>query len=523
MSPEPAGAVDFDIMNTTGSPSRRTTAELASAFELTTSGGAAGITGVALDNRRVQPGDLFAALPGAHQHGATFATAAVAAGARAVLTDPAGRELLEDVDVPVLVAADVRAVLGRVSAWIYGEPATQLRTFGITGTNGKTTTSYLLEEIVRRAGRTTGLIGTVELKVGEERVPARLTTPEAPAIQALLARMQQSSVTDLVMEVSSHALAQHRVDGIVYDLVGFTNLTADHLDFHGGIENYFAAKAELFTPERARRGVVLVDDEWGQRMARQARIPVVTVSTRPDGPDADWQASITVGRADHTSFSLTHRDGHSLSTAIWMPGRFNVANAALALAMALESGLTAHTLHTVLGDGLRAHVPGRMEQVAATPRCIVDFAHNAEAMEQVLRALHPTTKGRLLVVFGATGERDKAKRAQMGRVAVAGADVVVVTDDDPHDEDPATIRRQVMAGALGAVPEAQRQGRTVDVFEAAPRAEAIRRTVHAAGPADTVLIAGRGHETLQEIAGVDHHLDDREEVRAALAERDADR
>lgn len=510
-------------MNTTASPSARTTAELASAFDLTTSGGAAQISGVALDNRQVRPGDLFAALPGTHQHGATFGAAAVAAGAPAVLTDAAGQQLLGELDVPVLVAPDVRAVLGVVSAWVYGRPADQLRTFGVTGTNGKTTTTYLLEEVLRRCGRTTGLIGTVELKVAEEHVPARLTTPEAPAVQALLARMVTESVTDLVMEVSSHALAQHRVDGIVYDLVGFTNLTADHLDFHGGIENYFAAKADLFTPERARRGVVLIDDEWGQRLAREARIPVVTVSTRPDGPDADWLASITVGRPDHTSFALTHRDGHSLSTAIWMPGRFNVANAAVALVMALESGLTTRAVHTAIGDGLRAHVPGRMEQVAAQPRCIVDFAHNAEALELVLRALRPTTKGRLLVVFGATGERDTAKRPQMGRVAVAGADVVVITDDDPHDEDPATIRRQVMAGALGAVPEAQRSGRSVDVFEVAPRAEAIRRTVLSAGPHDTVLVAGRGHETVQEIAGVEHHLDDRAEVRAALTERESHR
>jgi len=523
MSPEPSGTVDFDIMDTTASPSARTTAELASAFDLTTSGGAVAITGVALDNRQVRPGDLFAALPGAHQHGASFAASAVAAGARAVLTDPTGAQLLTDVTVPVLVAEDVRAVLGKVSAWVHGDPAGRLRTFGVTGTNGKTTTTYLLEEVLHRSGRATGLIGTVELKVGEERMPARLTTPEAPAIQALLTRMGSRSVTDLVMEVSSHALAQHRVDGIVYDLVAFTNLTADHLDFHGGIENYFAAKADLFTPERARRGVVLVDDEWGQRMAREARVPVVTVSTRPDGPDADWQASITVGRADHTSFALTHRDGRSLSTAIWMPGRFNVANAALALVMALESGLTTREVHSAIGDGLRAHVPGRMEQVSAQPRCIVDFAHNAEALELVLRALRPTTKGRLLVVFGATGERDVAKRPQMGRVTVAGADVVVITDDDPHDEDPATIRRHVMVGALGAVPEAQRAGRTVDVFEVAPRAEAIRRAVLSAGPSDTVLVAGRGHETVQEVAGVELHLDDRAEVRAALTERESHR
>ncbi|WP_089771901.1 UDP-N-acetylmuramoyl-L-alanyl-D-glutamate--2,6-diaminopimelate ligase [Ruania alba] len=511
-------------MNAPDAPVARTTAELADLFELQAHGSAtATVTGVSLDNRDVRPGDLFAALPGAHTHGAVHASAAVDAGAVAVLTDEDGLRRLADLagrDVPVLVAPDVRGVLGGISAAVQGQPAQRLRTFGITGTNGKTTTTYLLEQVLSHLGRTTGLIGTVELKVAEEHTPARLTTPESPQIQALLARMVGAGVQDLVMEVSSHALALHRVDGIVYDMVAFTHLTPDHLDFHGGMEGYYRAKASLFTAARARRGVILADDEWGRRLAAEAEIPVVTIGsqtppTQPD-PDTDWLLTIIASRPDHTTFTVTHRDGRSLSTEVWMPGRFNAANAAVAVVMAIESGISIGDLHHALAHGLRGNVPGRMERVADHPRCIVDFAHNTEALDLALKALRPTTKGRLFVVFGATGERDTAKRALMGEVAVARADVVVVTDDDPHDEDPAQIRTAVMVGALRAVPAAQRAGRTVDVFEVAPRATAIRRAVQFAGPSDTVLVAGRGHETIQEIAGVEHHLDDRDEVRAAL-------
>lgn len=501
-------------------PAPPTTAGLAADFALEHVGEPVTVTGIVLDNRQASPGDLFAALPGMHRHGADFAAAAVASGAVAVLTDPAGVDRLANLPVPLLVAQDVRGVLGALSSSLYGGPAERLRTFAVTGTNGKTTTTYMIEDVLHSRGATTGLIGTVELRIAGEHVPARLTTPEAPAIQAILARMLSSGVTDLAMEVSSHALAQGRVDGIVYDTVGFTNLTADHLDFHGGIENYFSAKADLFTPRRARRGVVLVDDDWGRRMARAARIPVTTVTTGTDGPSADWRLDEVDSQPDHTAFTLRHTNGATLTTAVWMPGRFNVANAAVALVMLLESGWTCAQLAAALGDGLRPHVPGRMEQVAAQPRCIVDFAHNAEAMQLVLDALRPTTRGRLIVVFGATGERDVAKRAVMGGVAGSSADVIYVTDDDPHDEDAAAIRRQVLAGAHTATQKRTGQQPAVEVLEIAPRAEAIAHAIAHADMADTVLIAGRGHETVQEIAGLEYHLDDREEVRAALAARE---
>ena len=492
------------------------------------------VTSVASDNRVVAGGDLFVALPGAHAHGARFAADAVARGARAVLTDEAGAAALAsgpdalDPAVPVLVAADPRAVLGPVAAWVYGEPAERLMTFGVTGTNGKTTTTYQVDHLLRALGWTGGLIGTVEMRAGDTVLPSRLTTPEAADLQALLAAMCEAEVRTLAMEVSSHSLSMHRVDGVEFGVVGFTNLSQDHLDFHGDLQSYFDAKASLFTPEHARRGVVVVDDVWGERMAAAARVPVATLRTRAprDGEAAaDWTVTDVAPHGTGSAFTLTHSDGRTLRTSTSLPGGFNVANAALAVAMVLEGGAHVEDVAEALDavGGLSAVVPGRMEVVAAGgdghPRVVVDFAHNTEALELALAALRPTTTGRLVVVFGATGDRDKGKRPAMGAAAVEGADLVVVTDDDPHGEDAAAVRAAVLDGARAARDAAREAGRDVVVTEAAPRAAAIEGAVLDAGADDTVLVAGRGHETIQEVAGVDLELDDREEARRALQRR----
>jgi UDP-N-acetylmuramoyl-L-alanyl-D-glutamate--2,6-diaminopimelate ligase len=487
------------------------------------------VSAVASDNRVVADGDLFVAVPGARVHGAEHAPDAVARGARAVLTDDVGAARLGGLPVPVLVAADPRAILGPVAAWVYGAPAEALTTFGITGTNGKTTTTYQLDHLLRALGRTGGLVGTVETRAGDEVLPSRLTTPEAADLQALLAAMRERGVDSLSMEVSSHAISMRRVDGIVYDVAGFTNLSQDHLDFHGDLPTYFAAKAELFTPQRSRRGVVVVDDTWGERLAGTAGIPVETVRTvppAPGAPPADWTVGDVAPHGTGSAFTLTHTDGRTLRTSTALPGGFNVANAALAVVMVIASGVPLADVAEALdvADGLSARVPGRMEVIspggAGQPRVIVDFAHNTEALELALAALRPTTHGRLGVVFGATGDRDPGKRPAMGAAAVAGADVVVVTDDDPHDEDPAAVRSAVLAGARAALEAAAVAGRTVDLTEISPRGAAIRQAVAQAGPADTVLVAGRGHETIQEVAGRDLELDDREEARGALRSRD---
>ncbi|MDD9207659.1 UDP-N-acetylmuramoyl-L-alanyl-D-glutamate--2,6-diaminopimelate ligase, partial [Georgenia sp. 10Sc9-8] len=433
-------------------PEPRTLGVLADAFDLRPTDGTApgwqdvSVRGVCSDDRRVGGGELFAAHAGARVHGARFVPAAVRAGAAAVLTDPDGAALLAvdgPAGVPVLQHDDVPAVLGRVAAAVYGEPAETLGTFAVTGTNGKTTTAYLVDHALQALGRSTGLVGTVEVRVAGRGVPAQLTTPQPADLQALLAAMVEAGAQDLVMEVSSHALAQGRVDPMVYDVAGFTNLTQDHLDFHRDIEEYYRAKASLFTPARSRRGVVLVDDEWGRRLAaRSGTCPLVTLSVAGDA--ADWQVT-DVRTEGGTTFTVRHRDGRRLRTRTALPGGFNVANAALAAVMVVESGTPVEDLQAALdrAGGLSPQVPGRMEQLSDAPRVVVDFAHNPGALAQALAALRPSTRGRLLVLVGSAGERDRANRPEMGRLAVEGADVVVVTDDDPHDEPPEQIRAEV--------------------------------------------------------------------------------
>lgn len=516
------------------------------------------ISGIAASSADVLPGDLFVAVQGTASHGARYAGQAVRAGAAAVLTDTAGRALVAAAvadgscpAVPVLTMpddADPRTLLGAVAVWFYDRPSTDLTTFAVTGTNGKTTTTYLLDHVLSALGRTVGLIGTVETRSGDRVLPSRLTTPDAAALQGVLAVMREDQVDALAMEVSSHALVQHRVDGIVFDVAAFTNLSQDHLDFHGDLEGYFRAKAELFTPARARRGVVIVDSVWGQRLADEATIPVVTLRTdSTDGTDsatsadgtADWSVVDVVARPLGSQFTLRHRDGRTLTTTTSLPGGFNVANSALALVMIVESGVDVAVLTAALAaaGGVDAAVPGRMEPVALEPRVIVDFAHNPDALGLAIAALRPTTTGRLIVVFGATGERDTSKRPIMGAVAVGLADVVVVTDDDPHGEDATQIRQEVLAGARQAAADlargpvdahadsqidGQSDERLVEVLEIAPRARAIAEAIAAARDEDTVLVAGRGHEVWQEINGVNHPLDDRVEARAAAAVRRKD-
>ena len=498
-------------------------------------GGASGdaeLSALALSTAAIGPSDLFVALPGTRSHGARFAAAARDAGALAVLTDPEGAAHVEaaGVDLTTLVVptGDLRAVVARLAAWWYDEPSRAMTTFAVTGTNGKTTTTYLLDALGRLLGRSVGLVGTVEIRSGHRVIPSVLTTPEAPDLQRYLAEMRADGVDMLAMEVSSHALSMRRVDGIRYDVAGFTNLSQDHLDFHETFEAYFAAKAELFTPSRSRRAVVCVDDEWGTRMADRANVPVVTLATRPAvdaaptdavpaGPvSPDWSVRDVEASPTSTSFAVVHRDGRRVRAAISLPGGFNVSNAALAVVMLVESGVDATELDRALAAAgvVDPQVPGRMELVGTEPRTIVDFAHNPDALALALQALRPTTAGRLVVVFGATGDRDRTKRPLMGRVAAELADVVVVTDDDPHSEPPGPIRAEVLAGAREAVVAV-----TPEILEIGPREDAIRETIVRARATDTVLVAGRGHERWQDVDGTDRPLDDRVEARAALALR----
>lgn len=466
------------------------------------------VRGVTHDSRAVQPGDLYAALPGTRSHGAEFADRAARSGAVACVTDAAGEAMARAAGLPTYVVAEPRRVLGPLAAWVYGEPAAGLLTIGVTGTNGKTTTAYLVESGLRAAGRATGLMGTIETRIGDQVLTSVRTTPEAPDLQALLAVMRERSVDAVVMEVSSHALAMRRVDGTTYDVAVFTNLTEDHLDFHADLEDYYRAKASLFVPERARAGVVNVDDPYGARLAREATVPVVSVS--PSGRAADWRVAESDLGPTGSTFSLSGPRGQRVRSGTALAGDFNVVNAALAVVALVAAGVDVEAA----AQGVRAcpGVPGRMERVSreGEPLALVDFAHSPDALERLLatsRRLVPAG-GRLVLVVGAGGDRDPYKRPVMGRIAARDADVVVLTSDNPRSEDPAAILAALRSGTDAVA------GSAVEVVP--DRRAAIGRAVALSGPADVVVVAGKGHEQGQEIQGVVHPFDDRVVLRAAL-------
>lgn len=474
------------------------------------------VTGVTLRSQDVRPGDLFAALPGGSAHGARFAADAVRAGAVAVLTDPAGAgQVPAGPGAPVLVHPEPRAVLGPLAAAVYGHPSRALRVIGVTGTSGKTTTTYLVEAGLRAAGRTAGLIGTVGIRIDGRDEPSALTTPEAPDLQALLAVMVERGVDTVVMEVSSHALTLGRVDGTAFEAGGFTNLSRDHLDFHPTMDDYLDAKARLFEPDsptHAAHAVVCVDDEWGGRIADRAISPV-RVST--GGADADWRVDAVraVGQGGQEFVAVDPAGVHH-PLRIGLPGRYNIANALLAVALLDVVGVSPEQA----APGLRAAaVPGRLELIDRGQDflALVDYAHKPGALEAVLQTLRDQQPAsRIAVVFGAGGNRDAGKREPMGRVAAELADLVVVTDDNPRDEDPATIRAAVRAGTAGLAAE---------VVEIGDRRAAIDFAVAWARTGDVVLIAGKGHESGQTARGHTRPFDDREELAAALetSRRDA--
>nr|WP_206209583.1 UDP-N-acetylmuramoyl-L-alanyl-D-glutamate--2,6-diaminopimelate ligase [Streptomyces sp. SID10362] len=484
-------------------------AELADQLGVTAPDGSAEVTGITHDSRAVRPGDLYAALPGARAHGADFVTQAAGLGAAAVLTDPAGAERVAAAGLPALVVDDPRARMGELAATIYGHPGRDLLQIGITGTSGKTTTAYLVEGGLRTA-KSTGLIGTVEMRIGDERIKSERTTPEATDLQALFAVMRERGTEAVAMEVSSHALVLGRVDACVFDIAVFTNLSPEHMEFHSGMEDYFQAKAQLFTPKRSRLGVVNVDDEYGRRLAGEATVPVVTYSAEGH-PDADWRADeVEVGPLDST-FTVLGPKGERITAKSPLAGPFNVANTLAAIVSLAAAGLDPQAA----ADGVAAvpGVPGRLERVDEGQPffAVVDYAHKTDAVESVLRALRKVTEGRLHAVLGCGGDRDTTKREPMGAAVARFADTAVLTSDNPRSEDPLAILATMLQGAA-SVPAHERG--EVQVFE--DRAAAIAAAVARAEPGDTVLVAGKGHEQGQDIAGVVRPFDDREVLREAI-------
>jgi UDP-N-acetylmuramoyl-L-alanyl-D-glutamate--2,6-diaminopimelate ligase len=450
------------------------------------------------DSRSVGPDALFCCVPGATADGHDFAPAAVTAGAVALLVEHA-------LDLPVtqVIVPSVRAAMGPIAAACLGHPAHALRVVGVTGTNGKTTTTFIVDAIARAAGETTGMIGTVETRIGNQVLPPGRTTPEAPELQQLLATMRDAGVTSVAMEVSSHALDQHRVDGTRFAAACFTNLGHDHLDYHGTAEQYLASKERLFAPAFTDRAVVNIDDPQGPLVADHATaqgLQVVTYGV--DGTTAAVRATDVRSDARGSSFVLSDaRDGFTAAVRVHLPGAFNVSNALAAAAIARAAGLPDEAV--VAGLDRRVVVPGRMERVDRGQdfTLLVDYAHTPDALERVLTAARPLAApgGRVIVVFGCGGDRDRAKRPRMGAIAAALADIAILTSDNPRSESPRGIAGEVLAG----VPGEHRMLVELD------RRAAIRDAIAAAGHGDVVIVAGKGHEPGQTIGDETLPFDDR--------------
>lgn len=466
------------------------------------------VSGITVSSNDCEPGWIFVAIPGLTQHGVRFAHAAVEAGASLILTDAAGRVQAHDrgLGVPVVQVEDPRGVVPTICNNIYGAPATRVTTMAVTGTNGKTTTSYLMRAAISSRFPDASLCGTVETSVGPISFEAVRTTAEAPVVARFLAATEQYACGAGVIELSAHALSLHRVDTIVFDVAAFTNLQHDHLDYYGDMEAYFAAKALLFTPEHSRRAVVCVDDEWGRRLAAQAPIPVTTVSALTD-EEADWQVcdiapDKSIGR---TVFTLVAPDGMGHRVAMPILGEVNVQNTAVAIVSAVSLGID---LPDVIASVEAApQIPGRMEKVNPTPGAqplvIVDYAHTPEALEWTLRSTRELTSGNVVIVFGTDGDRDASKREELGAVAAREADILWVTDENPRTEDPQHIRDYLLRGIASVRPD------MLDVFEVTTcRRDAVRRAILAALPTDTVVITGKGSEWYQEIQGIHHRYND---------------
>ena len=485
---------------------KRTVQAVAAIANATLTGDAtAVITGISLSSNDIQEGDLFIALPGEKAHGANFAQDAIARGAVAVLTDTEGA--LKVSGVPVIISEHPRRAAGVISAWFYSEPMRDLYSVGVTGTNGKTTVTTLLHQIMSAAGRDSGLIGTVETRIGNETLTSKRTTPESTDLQALSAVMRERHMRNLVMEVSSHAIALERIRGSHFAVVAFTNLSQDHLDFHKTMDDYFAAKAKLFTYEFADLAVINIDDAHGVQLAAKTELPVMTVSRH--NHSATWHyVSISPDYAG-AHVAIRGSGGILIEGKVQLHGGYNYDNLLMAVAIANESGIDPIDIAALLPNLTGA--AGRLESVRLGQNftALVDYAHSPDAVVRVLETAHEITDGRVIAVLGCGGDRDTSKRPLMGNALHQGSDVAIFTSDNPRSEKPEEILVQMTLGLDIQEPSAV----IVD------RSTAIKAAVNEAQEGDLVLILGKGHEKGQEIAGVNHPFDDRVELARAIEDK----
>ena len=463
------------------------------------------VTGISQSSNEISTGDLFIALPGEKFHGAQFAADAVEQGAVAVLTDLAGAAMVTG--VPVLVVENPRRAAGVISAWFYEEPMRDLYSVGVTGTNGKTTVTTLLHQIMQAAGRESGLIGTVESRIGSEVLLSKRTTPESAELQGLIATMRERHMRNLVMEVSSHAITLERIRGSHFAVVGFTNLSQDHLDFHKSMEEYFLAKAKLFTFEYADLAVINIDDVYGARLAAMTELPVMSLSRT--NTKATWHfASIT---RDYVGAAIAIRGsgGILIEGKTILQGGFNYDNLLMAVAIATESGIDPIDIAAILPQLTGA--VGRLEAVRLGQNftALVDYAHSPDAVARVLETAHEITTGSVIAVLGCGGDRDASKRSLMGLALRDGADIAIYTSDNPRSEKPEDILVQMVLD--------------IDVQEPneviTDRKAAIRAAVNHATAGDVVIVLGKGHEKGQEISGVIYPFDDRIELARAIEDK----
>ena len=468
---------------------------LASNVDMTTR-----IRSVAYDSRKVEPDSLFVAISGFAADGNRFIPMALEKGAAAIVT-----AVRPETDVPYILVESDRLALAQIGCNFYGDPAKSMKLIGITGTNGKTSATLLLKHVLERTqGAKVGLIGTMANMVGDTVIPTERTTPESFELQALFAQMRDAGCTHVVMEVSSHAIVLERIGGLRFDAAAFTNLTEDHLDFHKTMDAYCEAKAELF--HRCDQGVVNVDDRYGDRMLQAADCPILTTAIEKRG---DLRGENIRLNADGVMFDAVMGD-RTVAVKLGIPGKFTVYNALTVLGLAVTLGIPMEAAAAALEDA--PGVRGRVE-VVPTPgkpyTILVDYAHTPDGLENILRAVRGFCKGRLIAVFGCGGDRGPMKRPIMGRIGTELSDLAILTSDNPRSEDPEGIIADILPGA-------QTSG---GKFEVEPnRRKAIRRAMDLAGKDDVIVLAGKGHETYQEICGVKYHLDEREEVAAYLME-----
>jgi UDP-N-acetylmuramoyl-L-alanyl-D-glutamate--2,6-diaminopimelate ligase len=459
-------------------------------------------TGLTHKDSDVQPGDLFLAFPGAKRHGAEFVESAKARGAVAVLTDAQGAEISQS--LPTIVVSNVREAGATLASHFYRAPVRDMQSIGITGTNGKTTVTTLLYQLFTAVGRETGLIGTVETRIGKDIIKSERTTPEAADLQALAATMRERHMRHLVMEVSSHSLDLKRMVGSHFSIAGFTNLSQDHLDYHKDMESYFAAKAKLFTHEYADLGFINIDNPYGARLFAES--PIHSTSLSRTNKDATWHFTDINPVAIGVEFTIRGRDGILIESKTPMHGGFNLDNLLMAVAIAYECGIDPLEMATIIPSMNGA--PGRLEPVTLGQNftALVDYAHSPDAVVNVLQAVREFTSGKVIAVLGCGGDRDASKRPLMGAALSSMSDIAIYTSDNPRSEDPSEILKEMVGSTSVNLPSAI----IVD------RAEAIAYAVAQAKAGDTVIVLGKGHESGQEVVGVVTPFDDRMQLAEAI-------